>query len=236
MNIILFEEKPSLIPLKDERARHIMKVLRMHEGDTFKAGIINGPGLSCVIERIDDEGIHVSATEGEDMSSLYPLTLVLAEVRPICMKRILRETVSLGVGRIMLVISDTGEKSYSEASLYTSGEYRDILVDGAMQAGFTGVPEVVFCSSVQDAIRKLGSESKVLLDNVIGSVPFSSMDLTEAGPVALAIGPERGWSERERNLFLLNGFKPALIGHRILRTETAAVAGCAMTLSQMGLI
>ena len=170
------------------------------------------------------------------MSSLYPLTLVLAEVRPICMKRILRETVSLGVGRIMLVISDTGEKSYSEASLYTSGEYRDILVDGAMQAGFTGVPEVVFCSSVQDAIRKLGSESKVLLDNVIGSVPLSSMDLADSGPVALAIGPERGWSERERNLFLLNGFKPALIGHRILRTETAAVAGCAMTLSQMGLI
>ena len=64
MNIILFEEKPSLIPLKDERARHIMKVLRMHEGDTFKAGIINGPGLSCVIDRIDDEGIHVGCTEG----------------------------------------------------------------------------------------------------------------------------------------------------------------------------
>ena len=37
MNIILFDEMPdcSLIPAADERASHILKVLKLKEGDVF---------------------------------------------------------------------------------------------------------------------------------------------------------------------------------------------------------
>lgn len=236
VNIILFDEKTTTLPLKDERAVHILKVLRLKEGDSFRAGVVNGPALSCRIDRIDGNGISFSCIEGEDLSPLFPLTLLLAEVRPICMKRILRETVSIGVGRILLTVSDTGEKSYHEASLYTSGEYRDILKDGAMQAGFTGIPEVSFHSSVEDALKSVREERCILLDNVVGSVRLSSLDLSEASSVLLAIGPERGWSERERRLFLSSGFTPALVGSRILRTETCAVASPVLALSRMGLV
>jgi len=41
--------------------------------------------------------------------------------------------------------------------------------------------------------------------------------------VALAIGPEGGFSEREAAAFLEKGFKPFTIGDTILRTETAAL-------------
>ena len=54
--------------------------------------------------------------------------------------------------------------------------------------------------------------------------------------VAIAVGPERGWSARERALFLDSGYKSALLGSRILRTETAAVAGVALSLSRMGYV
>ena len=52
----------------------------------------------------------------------------------------------------------------------------------------------------------------------------------------LAIGPERGWSDRERSLFVSHGFKPMLLGSRVLRTETACSAGLAVLLSRMGLL
>ena len=167
--------------------------------------------------------------------SLYPITMIVAQVRPICMKRILREAVSLGVGKLILPISDLGEKSYSSASLYTEGEYKSILLDGAMQSGKTGVSECIVTSNIEEAIKEAGEGERLLLDNVIGARPLSSLSL-ENKRVILAIGPERGWSDRERNVFISSGFSPVLIGDRILRTETAAVSGPSIALTRMGLI
>ncbi len=220
--------------MSDERAKHIAKVLRLKKGDSFRAGIVNGCELMCTVEEIDESGIKVKAEKGEDLSSLYPLTLLLAQVRPICMRRILREAVSLGVGRIMLFISDLGEKSYSEASLYKSGEYLEIMKDGAMQSGFTGIPEVSFYKNLAEALNCVEEQERILLDNVIGAERLSMMKLS--GTVVLAIGPERGFTDNERLLMLSHGFRPALLGKRILRTETAAVAGIGLALAGMDMI
>ena len=45
--------------------------------------------------------------------------------------------------------------------------------------------------------------------------------------VALAVGPEGGFSPAEVSLFLAAGWKPLLMGNTVLRTETAAVYGTA---------
>ena len=45
--------------------------------------------------------------------------------------------------------------------------------------------------------------------------------------VALAVGPEGGFSPREVSLFLAAGFKPLLMGNTILRVDTAALYGIA---------
>lgn len=234
MNIILFKENETHIDKTDPRAVHLKKVLHLGSGDSFKAGILNGmQGMATIIS--DDDGYDFSFDFSEDGSRLYPLTMIIAQVRPICMKRILREAVSLGVGRIILPISELGEKSYLKSSLYTTDEYKEILLDGAMQAGFTGVSECLIVKSVKDAISLVSSSEKLLLDNVIGAEPLSSLNLYDKS-VTLAIGPERGWTMAERDMFLSSGFKPCLLGSRILRTETAAVAGAAVALSRMMLL
>ena len=235
MNIILFEKGCRHFEAKDERLLHIKKVLHMGVGDSFHGGEINGWEGECRIESMDESGLSFSFTPDHDSSSLYPLTMIVAQVRPICMKRILREAVSLGVGKLILPISDLGEKSYASASLYTDGEYKSILLDGAMQSGKTGVSECVIVGSVEEAIKEAGQGEKLLLDNVIGASPLSSLDLKNK-KVILAIGPERGWSERERSVFLSSGFSPVLIGNRILRTETASVAAPSIALSRMELL
>jgi 16S rRNA (uracil1498-N3)-methyltransferase len=45
--------------------------------------------------------------------------------------------------------------------------------------------------------------------------------------VALAVGPEGGFSPAEAGRFLAAGFKPLTIGNSVLRTETAALYGAA---------
>ena len=233
MNIVLFKEGETFLPKKDERAEHLKKVLHLSVGDSFKAGIINGLQGMATIESIDDEGVSLSFDFKEDKKALYPLTMIIAQVRPICMKRILRETVSLGAERLILPVSDLGEKSYLNSSLYKSDEYKEILIDGAMQAGFSGVSECILASRVEEAIKSVPEGERFLLDNVVGAEDLSKLDLI-GKRVTLAIGPERGWSDRERKIFIENGFKPVLLGSRILRTETASVAGAALALARMG--
>lgn len=235
MNIILFKEGEDKLLRGDERFKHIIKVLHLKEKDSFKAGYINGLQGKATIESMSDEEIRLSFDFNEDKAALYPLTLIIAQVRPICMKRILREAVTLGASKLLLAVSELGEKSYLESSLYKSGEYKEILLDGAMQSGFTGVPDTLILPSIDSAIAKDDSDIKILLDNVIGAEPLSSMDLRDKS-VSLAIGPERGWSLRERRLLLSAGYKPALLGTRILRTETAVSAGSAVALSRMNLL
>ena len=233
MNIVLLADGELFIPSSDERAQHIRKILHMKEGDSFRAGIINGDIGKARILSDAEEGISLDFIPEYDGSRLYPLTLIVAQVRPICMRRILREAVSLGVSRMILPVSDLGEKSYLNASLYKDGEYREILLDGAMQAGRTGVPETVLAENVEEAVRIASADSYLLLDNAIGAVPLSGMDLMGRS-VVVAVGPERGWSDRERRLFLDSGYTPTIMGNRILRTETAAVAAVALALSRMG--
>ena len=102
-----------------------------------------------------------------------------------------------------------------------------------MQAGFSGVSECILASRVEEAIKSVLEGERFLLDNVVGAEDLSKLDLI-GKRVTLAIGPERGWSDRERKIFIENGFKPVLLGSRILRTETASVAGAALALARMG--
>ena len=155
-------------------------------------------------------------------------------VRPISMRRILREAVSLGVNRLILTPTDTGERSYSRAGLYTSGEYRSILLDGAMQSGHAQLPEVIFGTSLDDEYPCQGT--KIALDNIKGSISLDCIDMDPENGVTLAVGPERGFSDRERILFKERGFILASFGTRILRTETICSAAVGVLLSRLGFL
>ncbi len=239
MNIILFDQlkDENIISFGDERASHIRKVLRLGTGDTFKAGVINGQKGIARITAMDNQRISFSFV-GEGMGKpLHPVVLLVAQVRPISMRRILREAVSLGVGKIILTTTDTAEKSYAQAKLYESGEYRSILIDGAMQSGETAIAEVLFASSVQEAITLAGGPLlRIVLDNKREAEPLSMMHIERDASVLLAIGGERGFSDREREVFDTRGFQYASLGTRILRTETAVSAGVALLLGRMGLL
>ncbi|MBR1583782.1 MAG: 16S rRNA (uracil(1498)-N(3))-methyltransferase [Spirochaetales bacterium] len=239
MNMILFESLPEgcLIPASDERAHHILEVLKLKKGDSFRMGLINQSEGDATVTEISEKSIGFSYVP-KSVPTMHPVTLLCAQVRPICMKRILREAVSLGVQRIILCGSDTGEKSYLSSNLYKTGEYKEYLLDGAMQACHAGMSEVLFANTADGAIKMVrehchGSDL-IVLDNVVGSVPLSTATIGESA--VLAIGPERGWSDRERKLFSDAGYRPMLLGSRVLRTETACSAGVAVLLSRMGLL
>lgn len=243
MNIILFDDIPKCLPRSDERAAHIRKILKLKAGDVFRAGILDGPSGEARIIAADDNGYTLEWTETGPPVGLYPLTVLTGFVRPISAKRILREAASLGVGGLVFTVTDTGERSYLEANLWKTGEYRQYLVNGLQTAGATVVPKVHLCRGLQEALpAALGDPAggpdgkrtdRLLLDNISGKASLADKNLRDRA-VVLAVGSERGWSDRERNIFLEAGFEPVRIGSRVLRTETACTAGTALVLQGMG--
>ncbi|MGZ4876391.1 MAG: RsmE family RNA methyltransferase [Candidatus Angelobacter sp.] len=51
--------------------------------------------------------------------------------------------------------------------------------------------------------------------------------------MALAFGPEGGWTEVEVEMFKAAGWKSASLGHTILRAETAAIAALAVAVCEV---
>lgn len=253
MNIILFSPDDVLTDSKsrmgqdfpkyvfyktDARYSHIKKILRLSEGDTFKAGMINGRVGRGSIEQFSETQLIFSFTGTHDPLPLPPVNIILGFPRPIQLKRILRDIASLGFFRLLLTGTELGEKSYLKSTLASETEVRQYLLDGISQAGQSLLPEVSFYPSVRDclcseAVCKAAGK-KITLDISASAKPLSTLKLNKNETVTVAAGNERGWTDFERRLFAAANFKTYAMGSRILRTETAACSALAVILAHNG--
>ena len=244
MNICLFtkDEISKPLPVKDERAQHIIKVLHKKAGDTFTAGVIGGASGTAQILSIGDDGITFSFTEGGDGKPLSQLEMIIGFPRPIQLKRLLRDIAALGVCRVHLTGTDLGEKSYMQSNLVEHGAAYKMLLDGTVQAGSTHVPELCLYKTLDECLKTVTGENagdgnclKLALDNVNPDARLADV-VKKSERVVAAIGSERGWTDRERRLLESQGFVRCGMGERIMRTETAATVAGAIILSGLSVI
>ena len=243
MNICLFnsEEIKNSLKKNDDRAKHIIKVLHKKEGDTFDAGIIGGAAGIATITKISEDGeISFSFEPKSAGKKLYPLTLIIGFPRPIQLRRLLRDVAGLGVQKVILCGTDLTEKSYLESNVVSDGSAYQMLLDGTAQAASTHVPVLEVAKSLDELISN-GTEwdlsSKIALDNRRASGSLHDFLMHEsAHSVIAAIGSERGWTERERDLLEKAGFSLCSMGTRVLRTETAATVASSIILDAMGFL
>lgn len=247
MNICLFtnDEIKNPLPLRDERAQHIIKVLHKKPGDAFTAGVIDGKSGTAVIREINDQGITFDFTAGGDGKPLTRLEMIIGFPRPIQLKRLLRDIAALGVCRVHLTGTDLGEKSYMQSNLVEHGAAYKMLLDGTVQAGSTHVPELCLYKTLDECLATVCSGDVGLLfalDNVnpvarlAAAVKQGSAGTDCDARIIAAIGSERGWTDRERRLLEAKGFVRCGMGERIMRTETAATVAGAIILSESGII
>jgi 16S rRNA (uracil1498-N3)-methyltransferase len=76
------------------------------------------------------------------------------------------------------------------------------------------------------------SDARLCLLDPEADVGFG--DLDAGRPVVIAIGPEGGFSDRDRAVLGLAGFDGVRLGPRVLRTETAGLAALAVLQARAG--
>ncbi|MBI4625748.1 MAG: 16S rRNA (uracil(1498)-N(3))-methyltransferase [Verrucomicrobia bacterium] len=239
MNLILFEphEIDAPLPRRDRRAAHILDVLRRRVGDTFDAGLVNGPRGKATLAALDAHALSLTFAWGAPPSPPDPITLLIGLPRPQTARDILRDATTLGVAALHFVTTEKSEPNYARSTLWSSGEWRRHLILGAEQAFDPRLPEVSHGRPLGECIAALPSAAaRLALDNYESPQPVAVCHLMDDKPVVLAIGPERGWSAAERALLRASGFAFCHLGPRVLRTETAVVAALALVRAKLGLL
>jgi len=239
VNLILFEpdELARPLPRTDPRARHVLEVLRRQIGDTFDAGQVNGPRGKATVTAVDSAALHLAFSWGPPPAPSDPLTLLVGLPRPQTARDILRDATTLGVSALHFVRTEKTEASYAQSTLWSAGEWRRHLLTGAEQAFDTRIPAVTSGHTLAEALAALPVDSaRLALDNYESPTPLSGYTGRAPTPHVLALGGERGWSSRDRDALRQAGFQFHHLGPRILRTETAVVAGLSLLRARLGLM
>lgn len=98
------------------------------------------------------------------------------------------------------------------------------MVSALLQCGGAWLPEMFPEANIERAIAAAPEGTKLLLDP--DGSPILNTKIKE--PVSLALGPEGGFEDSERERFVQGGFVPVTLGESLLRVETAGTAGIAI--------
>lgn len=242
MNRILLEpgeiDGDGIARLSDERARHIISVLKPARGNQLQVGIINGPAGKGTVKRLTNNAVYLECSLDERPPLTEQLDLLLALPRPKVLRRLLPQIAALGVRRIFLTNAWRVEKNYFGTHVLEAEVLRKLLIEGIQQAGTTLLPEV----SVHRHLRKLVEDdmpqllpasTERLLAHPAAKDRLVRRPLSGSNErVVLAVGPEGGWIDPELVLFAKCGFRAVGLGTRILRSDTACIAMLAVTREQ----
>ena len=221
-------------------AAHLSRVLRVRPGQQFD---IAADGRICLgtVVGIADERVEFELGEEHPPDTILPVSVYLAIVRFERMEWAIEKCVELGADRLIPVIAARTETHLADAATKRADRWRRIIQQAAEQSRRALVPQLETPVRLsREMPQELGT--RIVLAETEHS--FSLKDalqqpaddaVTPPSPdVALAIGPEGGWTDAELNRFTACGWIRASLGHNILRTETAALAALAITLSLIG--
>lgn len=224
------------IDLPEDAANHLVRVLRMQAGDACV--LFNGDGrdYAATLLAANKRGVEVEvgASTGVDNESPLRIALVQGIARGEKMDWILQKATELGIASVYPVQSDRSEvKLDGERATKRLAHWRSVVVSACEQSGRARIPDVAAAQPLDALLRSaLPSARRFLLDPEADKAIATMASLDR--DCVLAVGPEGGWSPRDRQALQAAGFEGLRLGPRVLRTETAGIAAIAALQARFG--
>ena len=217
------------LKLSDDAFGHIVRVLRLTEGDIV--ALFNGNDAyqyTAKLVEVKKKHALVTIINQEMVANESPLNVHLGQgiSRGDRMDFTLQKSVELGVNKITPLFTERcGVKLSTERLAKKRDQWQKIVISACEQSGRCIVPEVAEPMTLQDWLNQ---ETCALKLNLHPKAEHSIMTLPIESPnnkqrVRLLIGPEGGLSDEEINQANQANFQDILLGPRVLRTETAAL-------------
>lgn len=210
---------------------HIVRVMRMKNGDEIICVIPNGKSAVCQIEEITDEMVVANVVKWEEGTRELPVHVVIASGLPKGdkLELIIQKGTELGAYEF---VPFTASRSIVKWDSKKAGKkverWQKIAKEAAEQSHRNIVPSVKEPVSLKQLVKHADDYTYKLIayeeEAKAGEASVLSATLAkmEKGQSLLIVfGPEGGLTTEEVNLLIENGFLACGLGPRILRTETA---------------
>ncbi len=237
--------------LTGAHAAHLSRTLRAHVGQRFEVACGDHVRLATVTS-VQDERVEFTLGEEITARKAVPITLLLAIFKFDRMEWAIEKCTELNVTTVIPVIARRTEKHLATAANKRVERWRRIAREAAEQSRRMSPPEILEPAKLKEALTQsdhcMGAVPAEGPGSTRDSTSYSGSDLrivlaesepeatlrevlrsrTELQSVALAVGPEGGWTTDELELFEQSQWIAASLGDTILRAETAAIAAVAV--------
>jgi 16S rRNA (uracil1498-N3)-methyltransferase len=222
--------------MRGEGAHHLGRVLRGEPGQIFE--LSDGSSVFLAkIERVSRDRIDFALLEPIAVPPpRLHLALLLSIVKFERFEWALEKATELGVDEIVPLAAERSERALVSAAAKRATRWRKILLESAQQARCLRPPVLASISKPPDAFRNVHESMRVILSerpeapslrSRFASCTEASSRSLDAPGIALAVGPEGGWTPPEFAAAAASDFQEASLGSNILRTETAVTAALA---------
>lgn len=212
-----------------DAAHHVGRVLRVRTGQQYELS----DGLTAWLAEVSSV-----ARDRVEFRLLEPLPSAIISLRSVLLLSVvkfdafewaLEKATELGVAEIIPVASARSEKGLLAAAPKRAERWRRILLESSQQSRRLQLPVLHELSSPTQAFTTVANaECKLMLSELLTAPPLrKALEGSIAASVALAIGPEGGWTDDEFRSAGKLGFQQASLGKLILRTETAVITALA---------
>ena len=227
------------IDLTTEQQHYLNRVLRLQAGDRFIAMDGAGHWWSAILEA-QETGLFASIAEEIVVNRELPVavTLIAALPKGNAFDEVVRQATELGVASIVPVTSD---RTLLKPSPQKVDRWRRIAAEAAEQSERQIVPAVLEPVSFDLAVKDCGQKHRFIclargdnrhlwdcLSHLEPPHPPLLRGEEEPESIAIAVGPEGGWTDGEVERAIEFGFEPVSLGRRILRAVTAPMVALSL--------
>lgn len=231
----LFVDQPlaagASLALEGARAHYLARVMRVGIGDAVVLCDNQTGEWTARVIAADKRAVAVTCeTLLRPREAVPDFTLCAALLKRDRFDLVLEKACELGVRRIQPVLTRR-----CVADSLNLARARSILIEAAEQCARTALPELAPPVKLAGLLSSWDPGRALFFADEQGGGPAAWQFAAQPGPAALLTGPEGGFDAAERSAVrALAAAHPINLGPRILRGETAALAGTALWMGQCG--
>jgi 16S rRNA (uracil1498-N3)-methyltransferase len=219
------------LELPEHAAHHAREVLRLRAGEAVRVFDGAGAEFEAVLDEVSRRGVGARVLHPAAARAESPLRLVLA-VAPLKgdrMELAIQKATELGVAEVWPVVTFRTDAAARPALRGSRDERWARVASGAAeQCGRAVVPHLAPTTTVEGLVARPFDGERVVLLETEGHPPLPALARPAGGAILLFVGPAGGFESQEAERLAGAGFRPASLGPRVLRAETAALAAVAI--------
>ena len=224
------EEAKRVIILGSD-VNHIRNVLRMRPGEEISVSNgVDGKEYRCGILELKETEILCELRFIKEEGTELPVRVTLFQGLPKSdkLELIIQKCVELGVTEIVPVATKRAVVKLDPKKAAGKGARWQAIAEAAAKQSKRGIiPVVSPLMTFKEAVKKAADMDVCIIPYELAEDMTKTREIlsgiSEGNQVAVFIGPEGGFDEKEIEEALVAGIIPITLGKRILRTETAGM-------------